>query len=128
MRIATNDTGIDPYDVRCRRICDSAYSATPIAATIHDCAGVSVPPTMSLMKSFWMRTLPPSLTISSRMPWNSNTLASVTTNDGMPTLATRKPVNAPSNSATPNEATQRRDERPTVRRVAWPTPPPTRRP
>ncbi len=87
--------------------------------------GVRVPPTMSLMKSFWMRTLPPSLTISSRMPWNNRTLASVTTNDGIPTLATMNPVNMPSSNATTERREQRGPSAANRRPDASPAPPPT---
>ena len=88
-------------------------------AITHDCAGVSVPPTMSLMKSLSIRTLPPLRTSSNKIPWNNKTFASVTTNDGIPTLATMNPVNSPRRTATPNAASSASgNDQPPCSRVA----------
>ena len=55
---------------------------------------------MSLTMPFSIRTLPPSFTSNCKMPWKIKKLASVTTNEGMPSLATNVPVHRPRAIAT----------------------------
>ena len=82
------------------RYCMRPTPAMPSTPITHENPGLMLAPTMSFTTPFSIRTLPPSFTRISRMPWNTRKLASVTTKLGMPSFATSAPVHSPRSSAT----------------------------
>ena len=87
--------GLVAGDRRDLRNTDQAKKATETAANAHERPTPMFEFSMAMTDLFSMPTDPPSVVIKSTMPWKDRKFANVTTKEGTPTLATKKPVHSP---------------------------------